>query len=270
MQVPTAPRPLLQHSAIVISDIIIREQTWAGAGGFSTGIRIAVGMGYRCLWLMDDDTLPHSDALSKLLEADAVAPAGYGFLSSTALWTDGSVCKMNLQKLQKGENEDTALRNHGMQRAVQATFVSLFLRAQTVYHVGLPISEFFIWGDDIEYTRRIAVRHGLPSYVATQSQVVHAMPHNLGSSIALDGPERISRYILAFRNENYTYRQEGLRGFTYYSLKCGWNILRVLLYAKGKRLQRIGIIIGQYFGGLFFNPKIQQISPIHRNEETTC
>ena len=49
---------------------------------------------------------------------------------------------------------------YGLVQAEQATFVSLLLRAATVQKVGLPIKEFFIWGDDIEYTRRIARRIG--------------------------------------------------------------------------------------------------------------
>ncbi|MFH1511822.1 MAG: glycosyltransferase, partial [Bacillota bacterium] len=225
-----------------------------GAGGFNVGMRMAAGMGYRVLWLMDDDTLPEPDALSMLLEADQAAPAGYGFLSSVALWTDGTECRMNRQKLRKVSDTDFPLLRFGMVRAKQASFVSLFVRAQTVYAVGLPIAEFFIWGDDVEYTRRIAVRHRLPSYVAGKSAVVHAMPHNLGSSISMDAPQRIGRYRYAYRNENFTYRQEGVRGFAYYSAKCAINLWRVIWKAKGKKLRRAGIIIGQYFAGLFFNP----------------
>jgi GT2 family glycosyltransferase len=241
-----------------------------GAGGFSYGIRTAVEMGYPYLWLMDDDTLPEPDALRMLLEADREAPDGYGFLSSVALWTDGSVCKMNCQKLSRDACRDLHLLRGGMVRIEQATFVSLLLRAQTVYAVGLPIREFFIWCDDIEYTRRIAVRSRMPSYVAGKSRVVHAMPHNTGSSIALDLPERIGRYFYAFRNENFTYRQEGLWGFVYYTLRCGKNVLRVLRYARGKRLRRLGIIVGQYFAGLFFNPRIERISRADGNGEERC
>ena len=70
-----------------------------GAGGFHFGMRWAVEDSYAYVWLMDDDTLPKPDALQKLLEADRVLDGNYGWLSSVALWTDGSECKMNRQKL---------------------------------------------------------------------------------------------------------------------------------------------------------------------------
>ena len=233
------------------------NQNLGGAGGFHMGMRKALEMGYRRLWLMDDDTQPRPDALQALLEAEIIAPADYGCLSSVALWTDGSPCRMNRQKLRKETAADSRTGKNGMARISQATFVSLFLRAETVRSVGLPIREFFIWGDDIEYTRRIAVRRKMPSYRVENSRVVHAMPANTGSSIAFDSPERFGRYAMAFRNENFTYRQEGLKGFIYYSAKCGLNIARVLLKAKDQRTRRIMIILRAYVGGLLFNPKIE-------------
>lgn len=148
-----------------------------GAGGFNLGIRWAVEAGYKTLWLMDDDCLPEPDALEELLEADALLGGSFGWLSSVALWTDGTECKMNRQKLKKSFYDYSPLLQYGLVQAEQATFVSLLLRAETVRRVGLPIRDYFIWGDDIEYTRRIAVREGLPSFLAGQSRVVHAMEH---------------------------------------------------------------------------------------------
>ncbi len=197
-----------------------------GAGGFNYGMRWAVEAGYDYLWLMDDDCLPEPDALEKLLEADALLGGDYGWLSSVALW---------------------------------ATFVSLFLRAETVRRVGLPIRDFFIWGDDIEYTRRVAVREGIPSFVAGQSQVVHAMKENGGSSIAIDSAERIDRYRYAFRNEAFTYRQEGARGVCYYVAKCGLNFCRIAVKAPDHKGKRIAVLIGSMVRGVFFRPRIERI-----------
>ena len=164
---------------------------------------------------------------------------------------------MNRPKLLKAFYLDIHLMRYGLVRGEQATFVSLFLRTETVREHGLPIREFFIWGDDIEYTRRLAVRKKLPCYVAGQSRITHAMKENVGSSIALDSPERLGRYNYAFRNENYLYRQEGIRGVVYYIGKCGVNILRIILHAKDNRLRRCGIILKQMVMGVFFNPEVE-------------
>ena len=230
-----------------------------GAGGFNHGMRWAVEAGYDYVWVMDDDTLPKADALEKLLGADSVLEGNYGWLSSVALWTDGSECKMNRQKLKKSFYEYSPLMKYGLVLAEQATFVSLFLHADTIRQFGLPIKEYYIWGDDIEFTRRIAVRGELPCFIAGQSQVVHAMKENIGSSIATDCPERIDRYRYAFRNEAYLYQKEGFRGICYYLGKCGLNFIRVLAYAPNRKLRRCGIILCSMAKGFVFHPQIECI-----------
>ena len=229
-----------------------------GAGGFNCGMRWAVEAGYDRLWLMDDDCLPEPDALEKLLEADALLKGEYGWLSSVALWVDGSECRMNRQKIRKSSNEYIPLMKYGIVQAEQATFVSLFLSANTVLRVGLPIKEFFIWGDDIEYTRRIAVRECLPGFVVGRSRVVHAMKENGGSNIATDRAERIDRYRYAFRNEAYTYRQEGAWGVCYYLAKCGFSFCRILAKAPDRRGKRIGVLLGSMIRGAVFRPEIEK------------
>ena len=69
-----------------------------GAGGFQYGVKKAVLMGYDYVWLMDDDTLPEKTALNRLLEVNRELNGKWGFLSSVAYWTDGSICRMNIQK----------------------------------------------------------------------------------------------------------------------------------------------------------------------------
>ena len=230
-----------------------------GAGGFNTGMRWAAEAGYSHVWIMDDDTLPAPDALEMLLEADALVGGEYGFLSSVVLWTDGRECKMNRPKLKKAYYERIELLQNGVILAEQATFVSCLFRTETVIRAGLPIREFFIWGDDIEYTRRLCVRMKLPCYLVGRSTVVHMMKENSGRGVARDVVQRIARYSYAFRNENYLYRQEGVKGFAYYSAKCVLNVLRIITQAKDKRMRRCMIIIRQYVCGLFFNPKVEYI-----------
>ena len=69
-----------------------------GAGGFQYGVKQAVLLGYEYVWIMDDDTLPQETALYELFEADRELNGKWGFLSSVAYWTDGSICRMNIQK----------------------------------------------------------------------------------------------------------------------------------------------------------------------------
>mgnify|MGYP002516045749 CR=1 FL=1 len=237
-----------------------------GAGGFNYGMRWAVEAGYDYVWVMDDDTLPKVDALEKLLDADAILKGRYGWLSSVALWTDGRECRMNRQKIKKTFYEHIELLQNGIIQAEQATFVSLFFPAEKIRRFGLPIKEFFLWGDDIEYTRRMAVLEGCPCYIAGQSQVIHAMKSNSGSNLAIDDAERIERYKLAFRNEAYIYRREGIKGICYYLAKRGRDFLWVLTRAKDLRFKRLQVLFCGMLEGMFFHPEKEYISPSAEDE----
>lgn len=230
-----------------------------GAGGFNFGMRWAVEAGYEYVWVMDDDCLPYNDALQKLIDADKILKGNYGWLASAVLWKDGHECKMNRVKLKKSFYEYLEYMQYGIVQAEQATFVSLFLQAKTIKDAGLPIKEFFIWGDDIEYTRRMSIRMKMSCFIAGKSKVIHAMKENTGSNIATDLPERIDRYKYAFRNEGYLYRKEGWKGVCYYFAKCGWNLLKILFKSKNYRFKRIMILIKSMLIGLMFNTKVEII-----------
>ena len=232
-----------------------------GAGGFNYGMRKAVESGYDYVWIMDDDCIPNPDTLEKLMDADKTLGGheNYGYLSSVVLWTDGTECRMNRQKIRKAYYENVHYLKDSIIQVEQSTFVSLLFPAQTIKKVGLPIKDFFIWGDDIEFTRRITVRNNMQSFMVGSSQVVHEMKENTGSSIATDVPQRINRYRYAFRNEGYLYRQEGIKGIVYYILKCGLNFCRILFKAKDHKIKRCQILIYSIIKGLFFNPDVEKV-----------
>ena len=223
-----------------------------GAGGFQRGMELAVKLGYEYLWVMDDDSMPTPTALEALLDA-AGRVGEFGYLSGKTLWTDGSVCRMNVQR-------DLKLHNIGdfsrpLIPSGAATFVSLLVPAAVVRRVGLPIGEFFIWADDLEFTRRVSRLY--PCWVVTGSVTVHKCRTNNGGNISTDEPGRIGRYRLAYRNEVVLYRREGPRGWARLLLRTPLHILRVLAKSKGEKRQRIRAILGGTLAGLRFNPPIE-------------
>ena len=141
-----------------------------GAGGFEYGVRKAASGKYDYVWIMDDDTIPTCTALKEFLNVtEKLEP--FGFLSSHALWTDGSVCTMNVQRKDIFRKLDLKEFEQKIIPIEYATFVSLFIPMRVVRDVGAPIGEFFIWGDDWEYTRRISKKY--KSYIVTDSKVIH-------------------------------------------------------------------------------------------------
>lgn len=225
-----------------------------GAGGFQYGIRHAVEAGYDYLWIMDDDSMPTPDALRTLLDASD-GLGRFGWLSGKALWSDGSLCRMNIQRnLNMGNIEDFSASRV---RAGAATFVSLLIPSSVVREVGLPIKEFFIWADDLEYTRRISRKY--PCWVIPASVTVHRCATNNGGNISTDQPERIARYRYAYRNEVYVYRREGWQGVKRLLLRTPLHIARVLTKSKSKKCKRIRTILGGTIEGLSFRPEIEYL-----------
>lgn len=231
-----------------------------GAGGFNFGIKYVSRMQYEYVWLMDDDCFPYSDSLEQLLVSSKELKGKYGWLASVVLWRDNIECRMNRPKLSKYIFDSINMLQFGLLRVQQASFVSLFIRVDVIKKVGLPIKDFFIWGDDVEYTRRIAIRNNYKCYLVGKSRVLHCMSTNSGSNIAIDVRDRIPRYKLAFRNEFFLYKKEGVNGLLYYIAKCFWHFIQILYKAKDCRVTRIITLIQGIAKGAFFNPKIEYIS----------
>ena len=225
-----------------------------GAGGFQLGIRRAVEAGCDYVWVMDDDAMPEPTALEALMRAGEKL-GGFGWLSGKTLWMDGSLCRMNVQRdLRMGNITDFSGEAIP---AGAATFVSLLIPSDVVRSVGLPIREFFIWADDLEYTRRVSRQH--PCWVIPASVTVHKCRTNNGGNISTDDESRISRYRLAYRNEVYLYRREGARGVLRLMLRTPLHVARVLLKSKSRKGERIRTILGGTIEGLKFHPQIEYI-----------
>lgn len=224
-----------------------------GAGGFSFGIRRAAEQGCDFIWVMDDDCMPAETALEEFLRADREIPHPYGFLSGKVLWKDGSLCRMNLQRdtlthtlSELGEN---------IRPVVMASFVSLFLPAEIVREMGLPIKEFFIWTDDWEYTRRISRKY--PCYAVPRSVAVHKSRANTGADISSESADRLDRFDYLYRNDVYLYRREGLRGFLYEAARLSGHCVRVILKSPDSRMKRLKKIFSGTRNGLRFHPQIE-------------
>lgn len=175
---------LAQYDNNPLFEIITLDKNIGGAGGFSTGIRKAVTDHCQWVWVMDDDTIPDEHALMRLMAATELK-AQTGFVCSKVVWTDGKPHVMNRAN---AVNHETELFNTYSTPEVpaflieSATFVSTLINADAVMEVGLPIKEFFIWADDIEYTQRIS-RNGFSGFYVDNSIALHHTTENYAPRI---------------------------------------------------------------------------------------
>lgn len=147
-----------------------------GAGGFYEGLRAASSGGSAAdwIWVMDDDTVPAPSCLEELLSAAERAPGEPpALLSSKVVWTDGRLHPMNAPQLERERAEKMITAGErGLVPLRAATFVSLLIRGATVHRHGLPLRDYFLWSDDIEYTARVL--RSEPGYLVPTSVALHA------------------------------------------------------------------------------------------------
>lgn len=226
-----------------------------GAGGFNEGIKHGTLLGYKYLWIMDDDCIPTENALRSLKTADQELHGEYGFLSSKVLWKDGSICKMNVQRQTIARNVSNSLEN--ISPIIMASFVSLFVKSDIIKQIGLPIKEFYIWTDDWEFTRRISKKY--TSFIVPSSLVIHKSVSNIPADISIDDASRIGRYFFLYRNDAFLYKREGIKGFCYYFLKVLYNIFKILFNSKNNKIIRLITVCKGVIKGLFFKPHIEYV-----------
>lgn len=231
-----------------------------GAGGFNAGVRAAMDAGAGHVWLMDDDVLPAPDALERLLQAEAelraegVEPA---FLCSTVRTPEGlltNTAEIDLRTNSIGYAAWGERLERGLAPVRQATFVSLLVARAAVQRYGLPLAPMFIWGDDTEYTLRLAAER--PGFLVGASRVEHvrAAPGQLSLETETD-PRRERLHRLLTRNIILAKRRhEGTGAALRYAASRGRIALK--LAAKGQ-WRKAGVLTAGILDGVRFNPEVE-------------
>lgn len=236
---------------------IFLSQNVGGAGGFNEGIKHFILESHSSYaWVMDDDTIPSRTALENMMKKTGYT-SNLGFLCSNVRWIDGHVAQMNIPETVNNWNESIS---DGLVELKSTSFVSVLFPRNVVLKCGLPIKDYFIWGDDVEYTRRIT-QNKFKGFLVTNSKVIHAIKSNIGSNIIEEKDiNRIKRYYLARRNTIFTmrnrYSKKELVKWVMRSLVL--NPVKIVCFAKGNKILRIKCEIGGTVSGFFFKPKIQK------------
>ena len=238
------------------------NENLGGAGGFNYGIREASKLDYDRIWIMDDDCIVQKDSLLELVKIDEHLKGNFGFLSSKVLWTDGSICKTNIQRKKVARRVKDF--NSECVNVDFASFVSLYVKKSDVLKVGLPIKEFVIWTDDLEWTRRLTYKKlykdAKSGFLCNNSVVTHKCANNFGVSIVYDTKDRLDRYKYIYRNDVYCFRREGIRGYLFLIFRNLYHIFKVMLLSKTEKIKKAKTIIDGFMEGIIFNPSIEYVN----------
>lgn len=183
-----------QHPAVHVVEL---PRNAGSAGGFGAGIAWAYEAGYEWIWLTDNDSEAQPDALEQLLAAhasfaDENPPL---LLASKVVWTDGSILALNAPILKRKELEPLYRAAEYRTLSVRAApYAGVLIHRDLVLRHGLPIEDYFVWNDDIEYTGRL-LRHDF-GVLVPRSVVCHK-PEVLAPTTAWAG----KRFYFEVRNK---------------------------------------------------------------------
>jgi GT2 family glycosyltransferase len=228
------------------------NQNSGGAGGFYLGVKKAWEMGADWVWVLDDDTVAEPQALLNLLEAgEKIHDKGVqiGFLASQVNWKDGSRCHQNIPGVSPKDWWDGCDEIPGCIKLMQSSFVSILISRQAIEAVGYPVKEFFIWYDDVEYTRRITSA-GFKAYYIPQSRVVHLIPENNFSQYDHILPSDLWKWRYRARNE-VAVERTGKHGVARALIVLGYIWVSMLRCRAPLSIQIPILMSG--LKGLFFN-----------------
>ena len=227
-----------------------------GAGGFNAGLRRAYEDGHDFFWISDDDAYPAPDAI-EILEREVKnfdnrteyrAP----FACSRVDWIDGTICNMN--------NPETVWdwprwyeRESVIFLVKSCSFVSVLVSRWAVEEHGLPIKDYFIWQDDVEYTLRLS--RSYPGLFCPDSRVVHDTEKNEGTTLAKLDAKNVWKYRYGVRNQaSRVLRDRGHRGYLSYAV-FAFGIMRANRIPWALRVEVFRALISGYF----FRPEIETV-----------
>lgn len=235
--------------------VIHLKKNIGGSGGFNIGLKNFISNSKsQYVWIMDDDTIPNKDSLEKLINKLFIK-TNVGFLSSNVRWKDQTAALMNVPQVARDWNSNA---DEGIIKLKFASFVSILVSRDIIKRIGYPVSDFFIWGDDVEYTLRIGTVTK-NNYLVCNSLVTHKMSKNIGVDILDENNrDKLHRYYYGTRNMIYTEKKyNGTYGF-FREITRNFITIFKIIRSNGKyKFKKVSTLLHGILSGCFYNPKIK-------------
>ena len=203
-----------------------------GAGGFHTGLAVAMERGADLVWLMDDDGTPAADCLQSLLPhlatRDFIGPAVVSEDDPARLCFPIRV--PGSSRVLHAVPDLEAASASGLLEGVVIPFNGVLVTRELVERIGLPREEFFIWGDDVEYLWR-ARAAGARIATVVGARFRHPSTDDLGTPLMFGrttynhSPSDLKHYCMCRNNVVNLRAHRGLLGVLAFVVKTFWFYL---------------------------------------------
>lgn len=200
-----------------------------GAGGFYEGIRYAELQKFNYIWLMDDDGEPSTNCLEKLLpyanERSYIGPlvldiANPKLLTFTLRLPKSKTVLTNLKDITSGQFQQIIPN-------IVMPFNGILFSRKLVEKIGLPRKEFFILGDDMEYTWR-AQKQGYKIFTVIEAKFYHPRELTLGTPMFFnllkfnDTESKLKLYCMCRNNIRNLLDYKGMVIAILFCIKVTW------------------------------------------------
>lgn len=155
-----------------------------GAGGFEVGCRLAYKDGAQWICMLDDDVLidpRYHDVIKKFPEVKCFIAVREDLSGALAEY---SAIKFDYANpLRINPKVSTIARQYSSRQSLpellkvdSGSFEGFFVNRSVIEKVGFPNKEFFIFGDDTDYSLRIK-KSGFQIYAARDARAVRQLPY---------------------------------------------------------------------------------------------
>lgn len=219
-------------------DLLVLDENRGGAGGFHVGMKAAAEGGADWIWVMDDDAEPAPDALEALMQASGKDVPGVVALASqkidarTGRVQRGHAGHYSVATLQARPLSEDNVRD-GACPITFSSFVGLLVSRHALRRVGLPEAGFFIWGDDAEYSLRLASVGRM--LLVPESRIHH---HNAHAQSRRTGR---ARPLSSYWRHYYSLRNRILLANRHATSLAEWGL--AYTYAVARLLQSAGAVL---------------------------
>lgn len=229
------------------------EKNIGGAGGFYEGIKYVFEQSAEYIWMMDDDGYPAVNCLEKLYttllekKLDAISPLQININNHNQLafpiWLNKKQIRGHVDQIP----QDTFLNQEAN------LFNGLLIHRSVVEKIGLPRKEFFIRGDEVEYTKRF-LKNNIKFGTLTSAKFYHPSDDAervsclFGQMVIRDAHSDFKNYYM-FRNRAVAFIEDGNASllpldfirYSYYFLihkKFNWKGLKLWCTATYDGIRR--------------------------------
>jgi len=226
---------LAQQTGITL--ITLKENV-GPAAGIKLGLKTAYEHGYQWMWVMDDDGLPHTMALEKMLTAK---PGFVGAINSIVLDKDDK--KTLAFKLHNYKTLDDITTSF-VEDEIMPWNGTLFHR-EIIQKVGYPREELFLWGEEMEYYFRIKSIGGFPMFSVRDSWHFH--PRNKGFFYRDVWDVKTNDRAYYFVRNKYPvylsrHKRNKFKAFLHYLLFNTGMLYYILFYQKGNKGKKMKLV----------------------------